>query len=217
MTTITGQLADFCAGLRTHVVPEPVQLCRKIAFSRQNPKIVCWKINDFRVQTFLFSVMCDRAPSAPPCPWKPSRARSAGRELLAGGRWCPCPLGLPPAAPWRPGSHTVLRAVGTTPRRAVCGRGRAARGRMGAYAPPPAPRQATTTSAPVRVAGWSSAWRSHAIHPWRVCTSLPNPAGALSGHLRHPTGFVEQCVLSFPRGHPAHGWGVGKHLFVRQS
>ena len=37
------------------------RLCRKIAFSRQNPKVVCWKINDLRVQTFLFSVICDRA------------------------------------------------------------------------------------------------------------------------------------------------------------
>jgi transposase-like protein len=37
-------------------------LCRKIAFLRQNPKIVYWKINDFRVQTFLFSVICDKAP-----------------------------------------------------------------------------------------------------------------------------------------------------------
>jgi hypothetical protein len=36
-------------------------LCRKIAFSRQNPKIVYWKIKDLRVQTFLFSVICDRA------------------------------------------------------------------------------------------------------------------------------------------------------------
>ena len=36
-------------------------LCRKIAFSRQNPKIVYWKINNLRVQTFLFSVICDRA------------------------------------------------------------------------------------------------------------------------------------------------------------
>ena len=38
-----------------------VGLCRKIAFSRQNPEILYWKINDLRVQTFLFSVICDRA------------------------------------------------------------------------------------------------------------------------------------------------------------
>jgi hypothetical protein len=37
------------------------ELCRKIAFSRQNPKIVYWKINGLRDQTFLFSVICDRA------------------------------------------------------------------------------------------------------------------------------------------------------------
>src|SRR5262245_26473540 len=36
-------------------------LCRKIAFSRQNPKIVHWKISGLRVQTFLFSVIYDRA------------------------------------------------------------------------------------------------------------------------------------------------------------
>jgi hypothetical protein len=41
-------------------------LCRKFAFSRQNPKIVYLKINDLRVQTFLFSVICDRAGFAPP-------------------------------------------------------------------------------------------------------------------------------------------------------
>jgi hypothetical protein len=44
----------------------PGGLCRKIAFSRQNPKIVSWKINDLRVQTFLFSVICDRAQHRPP-------------------------------------------------------------------------------------------------------------------------------------------------------
>jgi hypothetical protein len=44
-------------------------LCRKIAFSRQNPKIVYWKINVLQVQTFLFWVICDRArtlPGGPP-------------------------------------------------------------------------------------------------------------------------------------------------------
>ena len=46
-------------------------LCRKIAFSRQNPKVVCWKINDLRVQTFLFSVICDRAKN-------PATRRSTG-------------------------------------------------------------------------------------------------------------------------------------------
>jgi hypothetical protein len=42
-------------------------LCRKIAFSRQDPKIVYWKINNLRVQTFLFSVICDRARYHPVC------------------------------------------------------------------------------------------------------------------------------------------------------
>jgi hypothetical protein len=40
-------------------------LCRKIAFSGQNPKIVYWKIKDLRVQTFLFSVICDRTLMLP--------------------------------------------------------------------------------------------------------------------------------------------------------
>src|SRR5262245_35122428 len=52
------------------------RLCRKIAFSRQNPKIVYWKINDLRVQTFLFSVICDRAAWAT----KPFRREDQTRE-----------------------------------------------------------------------------------------------------------------------------------------
>ena len=40
-------------------------LCRKMAFSRQNPKIVYRKTNDLRDQTFLFSVMCDRTLMLP--------------------------------------------------------------------------------------------------------------------------------------------------------
>src|SRR5262249_659947 len=43
---------------RDHALEYQTGLCRKIAFSRQNPKIVCWKINDLRVQTFLFSIIC---------------------------------------------------------------------------------------------------------------------------------------------------------------
>ena len=42
-----------------------IGLCRKIAFSRHNPKIVYWKIKDLRVHTFLFSVICDRAIPLP--------------------------------------------------------------------------------------------------------------------------------------------------------
>src|SRR5215468_2810608 len=37
------------------------QLCRKVAFWRQNPKIGSRKINNVGASTFLFSVMCDRA------------------------------------------------------------------------------------------------------------------------------------------------------------
>src|SRR5215510_6090688 len=36
-------------------------LCRKVGFWRPNPKIGYQKINDLRVSTFLFSVICDRA------------------------------------------------------------------------------------------------------------------------------------------------------------
>src|SRR4029434_10165412 len=45
----------------------PDGLCRKVGFERENPKIVCRKINGLRVQTFLFSVICDRAVVAPGC------------------------------------------------------------------------------------------------------------------------------------------------------
>jgi len=37
------------------------QLCRTVAFWRQNPKIGSRKIKDLGASTFLFSVMCDRA------------------------------------------------------------------------------------------------------------------------------------------------------------
>jgi hypothetical protein len=37
------------------------RLCRKVGFWRTNPKIGYQKINDLRVSTFLFSVICDRA------------------------------------------------------------------------------------------------------------------------------------------------------------
>jgi hypothetical protein len=47
------------------VIVKALGLCRKIAFSRQNPKIVYWKINGLRVQTFLFWVICDRACRTP--------------------------------------------------------------------------------------------------------------------------------------------------------
>jgi hypothetical protein len=41
------------------------RLCRKVGFWRPNPKIGYQKINDLRVSTFLFSVICDRAPISP--------------------------------------------------------------------------------------------------------------------------------------------------------
>jgi hypothetical protein len=44
-------------------------LCRKVAFWRQNATIRYWKINGLRASTFLFSVICDRAPASPGCLW----------------------------------------------------------------------------------------------------------------------------------------------------
>ena len=44
------------------------RLCRKVGFWRPNPKIGYQKINDLRVSTFLFSVICDRACLTP---WQP--------------------------------------------------------------------------------------------------------------------------------------------------
>jgi hypothetical protein len=41
--------------------PDHTRLCRKVGFWRQNPKMGYQKINDLRVSTFLFSVICDRA------------------------------------------------------------------------------------------------------------------------------------------------------------
>src|SRR4030095_7025271 len=40
---------------------EELGFCRKVGFWRPNPKIGYQKINDLRVLTFLFSVICDRA------------------------------------------------------------------------------------------------------------------------------------------------------------
>ena len=50
---------DHCPGSMDEQLPEG--LCRKVGLWRQNPKIGCRKINDLRVSTFLFSVICDRA------------------------------------------------------------------------------------------------------------------------------------------------------------
>jgi hypothetical protein len=40
-------------------------LCRNIAFARQKPKTVYWKINDLRVHACLFSVIYDRTLMLP--------------------------------------------------------------------------------------------------------------------------------------------------------
>jgi hypothetical protein len=68
MLGYTQQSYSCCAGHEHKCCAYPMvtrmvkkRLCRKIAFSRQNPKIVYRKINDLRDQTFLFSVICDRA------------------------------------------------------------------------------------------------------------------------------------------------------------
>ena len=73
-------------GLRPRRYPKQ-RLCRKIAFSRQNPKIVYWKINNLRVQTFLFSVICDRATERPPVR-RGSRCRSGCSGAGSDARGC---------------------------------------------------------------------------------------------------------------------------------
>ena len=45
--------------------PDIGWLCRKVGFWRPHPKIRYQKINDLRVSTFLFSVICDRAIMPP--------------------------------------------------------------------------------------------------------------------------------------------------------
>ena len=47
--------------LYTAALTEVEGFCRKLAFLRQNLKIVFRKINDLCASTFLFSVICDRA------------------------------------------------------------------------------------------------------------------------------------------------------------
>jgi hypothetical protein len=53
---------ELCCALHNFRV-RLTRLCRKVAFWRQNPKMGYWKINDLRASTFLFSVICDRAPT----------------------------------------------------------------------------------------------------------------------------------------------------------
>ena len=65
------------------------RFCRKVALLRPNEKIPCRKINDLRVSTFLFSVICDRTVQTSKS-W-PCRACSHG--WLYGGR-----RGVPPGA-----------------------------------------------------------------------------------------------------------------------
>ena len=70
----TAQFIAVCRSVTTHkhvrsphpgstrfTTPGDSQALSQNCFSRQNPKIVYWKIKDLRVQTFLFSVICDRA------------------------------------------------------------------------------------------------------------------------------------------------------------
>ena len=87
------------------------RLCRKIAFSRQNPKIVYWKINDLRVQTFLFSVICDRAAMSRGdttsyvngnCAAEIYKAANVGAPGRPGQGTCPSRLGPGRALPGAP-------------------------------------------------------------------------------------------------------------------
>src|SRR5262245_26003979 len=60
------------------------QLCRTIACSGQNPKIVFWKSKGLRAQTFLFAVICDSAAGV--LGWAsrlPSRGRDRGARALS--------------------------------------------------------------------------------------------------------------------------------------
>ena len=77
-----GRANGMCFAPRGHLIAcadEKNGLCRKIAFSRQNPKIVYWKINNLRVQTFLFSVICDRALST-------AQALACGKKVKSARR-----------------------------------------------------------------------------------------------------------------------------------
>src|SRR5262249_41869345 len=66
-TSLThSNLMRACRDLVLQVEEKLVDgLCRKFALLRQNLKIVFRKINDLCASTFLFSVICDRAPELP--------------------------------------------------------------------------------------------------------------------------------------------------------
>src|SRR5262249_60956302 len=68
------------------------------------PKIACWKIKDLRVQTFLFSIICDRTlmpPGAPrpmkigwpyALPEEHDRMPPKGLGVRSCSDWCPEPV-----------------------------------------------------------------------------------------------------------------------------
>jgi hypothetical protein len=59
------RLLPFALTLTQRTCREARGLCRKVGFWRPNPKFGYQKINDLRVSTFLFSVICDRADYLP--------------------------------------------------------------------------------------------------------------------------------------------------------
>jgi tetratricopeptide (TPR) repeat protein len=62
-------------------------LCRKVGFWRPNPKIGYQKINDLRVSTFLFLVICDRARRRAPGRCQPTRGSGRARPGRRHGLW----------------------------------------------------------------------------------------------------------------------------------
>src|SRR5262245_40346510 len=70
MTAQTALGGRFTLGIGAASKQQAEGLCRKVGFWRPNPKIGYQKINDLRVSTFLFSVICDRAQR---CRWLLSR------------------------------------------------------------------------------------------------------------------------------------------------
>jgi hypothetical protein len=58
-----GQLrTELAETYQIRLSDDAIGLCRKVAFRRQNLKMGYRKINGLRASTFLFSVICDRAP-----------------------------------------------------------------------------------------------------------------------------------------------------------
>src|SRR4029450_9183680 len=110
---------------------ESVWFCRKVGFWRPNPKIGYQKINDLRVLTFLFSVICDRAAFSacsphrphldsvkpirsadsysPPLPRSDSTLDARATPESTG---CDYPFSSLPSAAW-PGLHESAACAGT--------------------------------------------------------------------------------------------------------